>query len=711
LFLDGNFLIKNIRLSGMKLRFNPLSKGSIFYLLLAVFFFVLSCCHRSDDKGKPVKLRILAGMNEEFAEPFGLAIGSDGSIYVSDGGKGAIFKISIKTKQFSGGLFEKKKISSTTTDELVMVELLTDKLQTPSQIAFDNENFLIVADSGSHTIKRINVQSGEIQIVAGVEGKKGFADGNAHSALFNAPVGVAVWQDKIFVADTYNDKIRVIENGIVRTLAGSSQGFADGVAENAKFDTPASIVALSDGSLIVSDIANGKLRKLSQTGSVETVEIRNENSVEIQEGNLSELKKGYLLPFTSQPIAIFAKDDELFFADTNSLYQVKKIFTPEITIEKFDFPTNLLRPSSIAVDKQKNIFIADSDSRLIALLTASEDFVELTEERIGNMLDNQYKLPLSVRWCYNPAERRRDIAGTFCEIRGELQNHTDEARFHNGIDIAGGYGETVHFVQTEKVLLLDAVSDFGNSRESLRMPKFGYVHVNLGRYADSRVFDDDRFQFSFNEMGKPINLRIARGTKFEAGEPIGTLNTMNHVHLIVGISGYERNPLDVLSLPNLSDKIAPIIEKVELFDENWQKIETGKKNFRLSGKVRIVVEAFDRMDGNPQRRKLGVYRVGYQVFQDEKLIIDKLWTMTFSHLPKQIKTSSQTSLVYALGSRASSSGESFFRYIVSNELDRNRYIKENFLNVDSLNEGRYTLRVSVADFFGNITSKEIQFVR
>jgi|GEM_PF-1100825 len=695
----------------MKLRFNDLSRESAFYLLLAVFFFVLSSCHWSDDKGKPVKLRILAGMNEEFGEPFGLAIGNDGSIYVSDGEKGAIFKISIKTKQFKGGLFKKKEIGSTTTDEFVTVELLTDKLQTPSQIAFDNENLLIVADSGSHTIKRINVQSGEIQIVAGIEGKKGFADGDAQSALFNAPVGVAVWQDKIFVADTYNDKIRVIENGIVRTLAGSSQGFADGVAENAKFDTPANIVALSDGSLIVSDIANRKLRKISQTGSVETLEIKRENSVEVEKENPLRLKTEALLPLIAQPIAIFAKDDELFLADTNSLYQVKKFFTPEVTIEKFDFPTNLLRPSSITVDEQKNIFIADSDSRLITVLTASEDFVELTEEKISNMLDKQYKLPLSVRWCYNPAERRRDIAGTFCEIRGELQDHTNEARFHNGIDIAGGYGETAYFVQTEKVLLLDAVSNFGNSRESLRMPKFGYVHVNLGRYADDRVFDDDRFQFSFNEMGKPINLRIARGTKFEAGEPIGTLNAMNHVHLIVGTSGYERNPLDVLSLPNLSDKIAPTIEKVELFDENWQKIETEKKNFRLSGKVRIVVEAFDRMDGNPQRRKLGVYRIGYQVFQDERLIIDKLWTMTFSHLPKQIKTSGQVSLVYAPGSRASSSGESFFKYIVSNELDQNRSIKENFFNVDSLNKGRYTLRVSVADFFGNITSKEIQFVK
>ncbi|MFN3329556.1 MAG: hypothetical protein ACK419_01355, partial [Pyrinomonadaceae bacterium] len=86
----------------------------------------------------------------------------------------------------------------------------------------------------------------------------------------------------------------------------------------------------------------------------------------------------------------------------------------------------------------------------------------------------------------------------------------------------------------------------------------------------------------------------------------------------------------------------------------------------------------------------------------------------FSRLPNRAESygfSSQVPLVYALGSRAGPRGESFFKYIVSNELDQNGYVKENFLDIASLNEGKYTLKVSVADFFGNTTSREIEFIK
>ncbi len=657
---------------------------------MIIFLLIHLACYHSENQEKPIKLRVFAGIIEEFGEPFGLAVDKNGNLYVSDGGKGVIFRVSVKTKRLGWSSWGKK--TSREEEKSVEIELVADNLQTPSQIAFDSEGFLIVADSGSHTIKRINVQTGEAAIIAGVEGKRGFADGIAETALFNAPVGIAVWRNKIFVADTYNDKIRIIEDGIVRTLAGSSQGFADGVAGNAKFNTPTTLAVFPDGGLVVNDFSNGKLRKVSQDGRVETLELAEE---------------------TLFPMSVAVKNDELIFADSYSLYRVKKAFTSESIVDKFGFPTRLLRPSSIAIDEKENVFIADSDSRLITVVTKSEEFAEVTEETISRLAERECEMPLSVRWCYEPPDRKRDIAGTFCEIRGELQNREDEAWFHNGIDIAGGYGETAYFVQAEKVLLPNAVSNFGNLREGLKMPKFGYIHINLGRYADGRIFADERFQFSFDENGKPIGLRIARGTKFEEGEPIGTLNAMNHVHLTIGVSGYECNPLEVLSLPNVSDKIAPTIEKVELFDKDWNKVETEKIP-QLSGKVRIVVEAFDRMDGNPQRRKLGVYRVGYQVFQGENLIIDKLWTMSFSRLPNRAESygfSSQVPLVYALGSRAGPRGESFFKYIVSNELDQNGYVKENFLDIASLNEGKYTLKVSVADFFGNTTSREIEFIK
>ncbi|MBA3634515.1 MAG: hypothetical protein H0W58_17175, partial [Acidobacteria bacterium] len=204
------------------------------FFLIATLALYFSFFRNSKPEPIPfVKVTTFAGKNKEFGEPFGIAA-KDGVLYVSDGEQGKILRVSDK-----GSL-----------------EIITDKLATPSAIAFDKNGELIVADSGTHTIKRVKIADGAIETIAGIEGKKGFADGDAKNALFNAPIGVAVLEDKIFVADTYNDKIRVVENGKVLTLAGSSQGFAEGLAEQAKFDTPCGIAVLKNGNLLVADTGN-----------------------------------------------------------------------------------------------------------------------------------------------------------------------------------------------------------------------------------------------------------------------------------------------------------------------------------------------------------------------------------------------------------------------------------------------------------------------
>ncbi|MEO7672843.1 MAG: hypothetical protein ABIU09_02050, partial [Pyrinomonadaceae bacterium] len=176
--------------------------GILFVSVLATFYFTLCACF--DPSNTPyTNVRTLAGINGEFAEPFGIAVkGSDN--YVSDGETGKIWRFSHNSApvEFASGF------------------------DTPSAIAFDKNGDLLVADTGSHTIKRID-KSGAVAIVAGTEGKFGDVDGAVSSARFNAPVGVAVRDDgAIIVADTYNDKIKVIQGGEVKTLSGSTRGFS-----------------------------------------------------------------------------------------------------------------------------------------------------------------------------------------------------------------------------------------------------------------------------------------------------------------------------------------------------------------------------------------------------------------------------------------------------------------------------------------------------
>lgn len=656
---------------------------SRFFGLIVLLLFLSACWN---NKPKPIpfaKVTTFAGINKEFGEPFGLAM-KDGVLYVSDGDQGKIWRI---TK--AGNL-----------------EVLTDKLNTPSAIVLDKNGDLIVADSGTHTIKKV-LKTGEIETIAGVKNKKGFADGEAKDALFNAPVGVAVLDDKIFVADTYNDKIRVIENSKVSTLAGSEQGFADGETNQGKFDTPCGLAIWKDGKILVADAGNRRLRVVEQTGKTWTLA-----------GNgAQDSVDGFLYESSFvQPTAVTVDGfGVIYVADGNSIRAVGRRFFPfveTISDTKRGYSDGDLRsakfnrPSGLATDDNGDLFVADAENQVVRAFTGAEIGKEITKQEIENLRfkPEEFRTLSEPRWSYDPPERRREIAGTLGEIRGEIKDGDNSpVWFHNGLDIVGGYGETARFVRTEKVLQPFAVQNFDTLRELIRMPTLGYIHIRLGRDKDGKIFDDDRFEFAVDDKNKLKGLRVPRGTKFEAGEAIGTLNAMNHIHLIAGRSGAEMNALDALILPDIADTVAPKVEKVSLFDENWREIKDENASIKLDGKTRIVVRAFDQMDGNNERRKLSVYNLGYQILRDETTIIDKKSTISFALLPDE----RAVKFVYAKGSKSGATGETIFNYIVSNEVNGDFY-KEDFFDASKLENGNYILRVFASDYFGNQTSQDVE---
>ncbi len=660
-------------------------------LALISLIFSVSCARL--EKSAPVpfsKIRTITNDLEKFGEPFGIAA-KDDEIFLSDGETGKIWRAA-GNQTFT---------------------VLTDKFHTPSQIAFDGDGDLIVADSGTHTIKRLKIESGAVELIAGVENQKGYADGEIGAALFNAPIGVAVFQNKIYVADTYNDKIRVVENGKVATVAGSEQGYAN--AENgaaAKFDTPCGL-AIWKNNLLVADAGNRRLRVIEPNGKTWT--LAGNGAEDSMDGSLYESS-------FVEPLAVSVDNrGVIYVADGNSIRVVGRRFFPfveTITNTKRGFADGDLRaarfnrPSGLASDERGNLFVADSGNQTVRVLTGTEIGAEITREASGKMRISaeEFRNRGEPRWTYNPPDTRREIAGTLGEIRGEIVDANSRVWFHNGLDIAGGYGETARFVRTEKVLHPLATENFATSRELIRMPTVGYIHIRLGRDQADKIFDDKRFAFSRGEDGKLKNVRVPRGAKFEAGEAIGTLNALNHVHLIAGRVGAEMNALDALEFPGIKDSIAPIIERVALYDEGWQLIgETHLRDERikLGGKTRIVARAFDRMDGNADRRRLGVYRIGYQILRaDETPITETDWTISFDRNPD----AEAVKYVYATGSKSGATGETIFNYIATNRVSGDDF-REDFFDAGALENGSYILRVFAADFFGNQTSEDINFVR
>lgn len=654
----------------------------VFATVLAFCFLLSAACSDSTALPTFTEVRTISHTDPRLVEPFGIVV-KNGEVFVSDGERGRI--LSILEKGFSnkddGGF------------------------GTPSGIAFGADGDLLVVDSERNAVFRLDPTP---STVAGT-GQRGYLDGDVYSAQFNGPTGIAVADDgKIFISDTYNDRVRVIENGQVTTLAGGKQGYADGLSTSAQFDTPLGITLWGER-LLVADAGNRRIRVVELDGRVWT--LAGNGSTEIVDGLPADAS------FVRPTAIAVSRDGAVYIADGNAIRAIGRRGFPFVEtiaggqrgfrdgdpiVSRFD------RPSGLAFDDKDRLLVADSDNGLVRRFETGNE-AERKKEQVSpkskQYSAEEFRQLQPPRWPYDPPEAKRDVAGTLGEIRGEIVDENSQVRFHNGLDIAGDHGETARFVRTEKVLNPASTDNFGNLRELIRMPLMGYIHIRLGRDSADKSLGDPRFIFSYGFDGKMNGVRVPRGAKFTAGEPIGTLNAMNHVHLITGPSGAEMNALDALILPNVSDSIAPVIENVTLWNENWHQIETEKPGTRitLTGKTRLVVRAFDRMDGNPERRRLGVYKLGYQILKaDTSLVLEPNWTITFDRNPPfdAVKT------VYATGSKSGATGETIFNYIVTNRLNAQGY-GEGFLDPATLEPGGYIVRVLAADFFGNQTSKDI----
>ncbi len=153
----------------------------------------------------------------------------------------------------------------------------------------------------------------QVSTLAGT-GQSGRRDGPVESATFSLPVNVAVGPNGvIFIADLSNRSIRTLgPDRVVRTLpvlnlvqptglapdsrgglyvsdqaqhrifyigpdgtstvvAGAGRGDSDGPAQNARFNRPSGLLLLADGTLLIADAENGKIRALTPQGRVVTL--------------------------------------------------------------------------------------------------------------------------------------------------------------------------------------------------------------------------------------------------------------------------------------------------------------------------------------------------------------------------------------------------------------------------------------------------------
>jgi len=651
-----------------------------------------------------------AALSTTFSDPFGVAVDKRGNLFISDAGQsnrireihtdGKVETIAGSTERFADGTAAEAGFN------------------TPSGIVIDTSGNIFVADTSNNRIRKIDNER-KVTTLAG-SGNAGFKDGIGSEADFDGPIGIAI--DKrgvVIVADAYNDRIRrITEDGRVTTIAGSgSPGFSDGDPSTARLNTPSGVAIDDAGNIFVADTGNSSIRKITPQGEVSTI-VRNRQDVD---GNSLSLR---------HPVGIAITHDGFLFVTHD--HGVLKI-TPDGVASAYaggamGFADGLGSrarfngPAGIAIDREGHLLVADTHNYLIREIAPEAGPVQPTTsgepslfiQPGGEAGDSAAappipKLDASVLdsgsvfpWPLKPQGEAHEVTGVIGEARGATGGIALD-HLHSGLDVRGDQGDPVLSVLDEKVSSPIANWDYGGSGEGIQIGAMSYIHVRIGRNVKDEIQSPDTFRL-IKEDDAISAVRLRRGTRFKVGDFIGSVNRLYHVHLNLGPWNAQTNPL-VLPFVNLKDTTPPAIEPNGIqFVSADGKPFTRKVDGRLqiSGDVRILVSAYDRVDGNAAKRKLGLFRLGYQVLNldgtpatgfDQPLI-----NIQFDRLPPD---DSSVLEVYAAGSGVSAYGTpTEFKYIVTNRV-RDGEAREGLLRTSKLQPGNYLIKIIADDYAGN----------
>ena len=197
---------------------------------------------------------------------------ADGKLYIAMAGPHQIWEADLN-------MLRLEPYAGSTEHGRVDGKLLEAKLAQPSGITSDGIClFFVDADTSSVRTAELD-PDGEIRSSVGAGAFDfGDTDGSHDLARLQYPTDILAADGKIFVADTYNHKIRQIDplDQRVSTLAGTGKpGVVDGPGLSAQFREPSGL-ALLDGILYVADTCNHLVRKIElATGTVSTLTFSN----------------------------------------------------------------------------------------------------------------------------------------------------------------------------------------------------------------------------------------------------------------------------------------------------------------------------------------------------------------------------------------------------------------------------------------------------
>jgi YD repeat-containing protein len=215
-----------------------------------------------------------------FGNPSDVAVGPDGSLYVSDGFAGRVRRVAPDgiISNFAG---DGSRLGTGYGGDGGLATAAA--LNYPSGLALGRDGSVYIADSHNDRIRRVG-PDGIITTVAGIGTKSCGAfscipavgdGGPAIAAELNSPRALALGPDgSLYVAEMYDRIRRVGTDGIITTVAGTgTEGYGGdgGPATEALLYAPRSMAIGPDGSLFIADSNNFRIRRVGTDGIITTV--------------------------------------------------------------------------------------------------------------------------------------------------------------------------------------------------------------------------------------------------------------------------------------------------------------------------------------------------------------------------------------------------------------------------------------------------------
>lgn len=252
-------------------------------------------------------------------------------------------------------------------------------LALPSKAAVDADGRIVVTDTHNNRIRAI-AADGTITTIAGT-GASGYGgdNGPAVDADLMIPVGIAAHPDgRILFTDMGNDRVRAIDpDGMITTIAGTGdKGFFgdDGPATHAGLDFPRGLAVDSDGRILIADTGNNRIRAIDTDGTITTIAGGG------QEGSSGDDESALEAQLALPSGVAVRSDGTIVIADTGN--QRIRAIAPDGTITTVAGPgqpgevgdgkdaldAQLIWPNDVTIDSEDRIVIIDTgDHRVRAI--------------------------------------------------------------------------------------------------------------------------------------------------------------------------------------------------------------------------------------------------------------------------------------------------------------------------------------------------------